>query len=62
MNKEFLEKLREALPNLLTQWSPRDNVADYQCAFCYKRPKDNMSEIDHWPNCIGIELLKELNK
>ena len=61
MNKELLDKLKNKLPDLLDAYDYDANDSDYKCAFCGNRAATNSDLVRHKPDCLGIELEKELN-
>jgi len=58
--KALLKQLQDKLPDMMRQWSPCNNAADYDCAFCHARASDNVTDIRHADDCLGKALEREL--
>ncbi len=60
LSDEAAEELASEIMSLMHRWSSSDQYADYECAWCCRRPPTNQGEISHEKNCAGEKFLKLL--
>ena len=63
LDKALSDSFAAKVEDLLFQWAPRPDAADYKCAFCGKYAVHNHAlVVDHDPNCLGVAFLRAIGK
>ncbi len=60
LSDEDAQEMASEIIDLMCNWSPSNQHADYQCEWCKERPQTNLSDIVHKPDCHGKKFLKLL--
>lgn len=60
LSDKLAAQLAEQIRNLMHHWHPNSQAADYCCEFCGNTADTNQGEVTHQKECVGVELLAEL--
>jgi len=55
-----IARLRDVLSELTYHWEPNPQGSDYRCVFCGEEGRPPNQNIDHEPDCLGMDLMQVL--